>query len=99
MACCCVGCDAQGALYAFPRITLPDKAHAAAREAKVAPDFLYCKELLDATGIVAVPGSGFKQQEGTFHMRITILPPEEDMAAVIARLSDFHAAFMKRYGA
>lgn len=26
-----------------------------------APDFLYCKELLDNTGIVTVPGSGFRQ--------------------------------------
>lgn len=60
---------------------------------------MYCKELLDATGIVTVPGSGFKQQEGTFHLRVTILPPEEDMAAVIARLSAFHAAFMKKYAA
>ncbi len=26
-----------------------------------APDFLYCKELLDNTGIVTVPVSGFRQ--------------------------------------
>ena len=26
-----------------------------------APDFLYCKELLENTGIVTVPGSGFRQ--------------------------------------
>lgn len=26
-----------------------------------APDFFYCKQLLEETGIVTVPGSGFKQ--------------------------------------
>ena len=26
-----------------------------------APDFVYCKELLENTGIVTVPGSGFRQ--------------------------------------
>lgn len=25
------------------------------------PDFLYCKEMLESTGIVTVPGSGFRQ--------------------------------------
>ena len=55
------GCDSEGALYAFPRLTLPDAAQAKAKEDGVAPDFLYCRELLEATGIVAVPGSGFKQ--------------------------------------
>lgn len=34
-----------------------------------APDFLYCKALLEATGIVTVPGSGFQQAPGTFHFR------------------------------
>lgn len=84
-------------MYAFPRISIPEKAQAKAKDEDVAPDFLYCRELLEATGIVAVPGSGFKQAEGTFHMRVTILPPEEDMAAVLERLSEFHAAFLKKY--
>ena len=33
----------------------------AAKEAGKAPDFFYCKQLLEETGIVTVPGSGFKQ--------------------------------------
>ena len=35
-----------------------------AQEAKKlgkAPDFFYCKSLLEATGVITVPGSGFKQ--------------------------------------
>lgn len=34
-------------------------------------------QLLEETGIVTVPGTGFGQEEGTFHLRTTILPPEE----------------------
>jgi aspartate/methionine/tyrosine aminotransferase len=50
-----------GALYLFPQITLPHKAIAAAKEANKQPDVFYCLELLAATGIVCVPGSGFGQ--------------------------------------
>ncbi len=32
------------------------------------------------TGIVVVPGSGFGQEDGTFHFRTTILPKEDDIA-------------------
>ncbi|KAF8060624.1 ALAAT2 [Scenedesmus sp. PABB004] len=80
-----VSCNAaEGALYAFPRITLPAGAVAAAAAAGKPPDWLYASELLEATGIVVVPGSGFGQAPGTLHFRTTFLPPEEDIAAVHA---------------
>ncbi|KAF1795322.1 Pyridoxal phosphate-dependent transferase [Phytophthora cactorum] len=47
----------------------------AAKEAGMAPDAFYCTQMLDDTGIVVVPGSGFGQKEGTWHFRTTILPP------------------------
>ena len=50
-----------------------------------APDTFYCLRLLDATGIVVVPGTGFGQADGTFHFRCTILPREEDIDDVIVR--------------
>jgi alanine transaminase len=89
--------DADGALYAFPRVRLPARAIAAAVAARKAPDALYCLELLDETGIVLVPGSGFGQRDGTFHFRSTILPPEGELDDVIADLSRFHKAFMAKY--
>ena len=52
------------------------KAIAAAKARGVEPDFLYCEELLDTTGICTVPGSGFGQEEGTYHFRTTFLPQE-----------------------
>jgi aspartate/methionine/tyrosine aminotransferase len=33
----------------------------AAKKTGKAPDFFYCKQLLEETGIVTVPGGGFKQ--------------------------------------
>ncbi|KAG2447826.1 hypothetical protein HYH02_007282 [Chlamydomonas schloesseri] len=94
-----VSCNAaEGALYAFPRVTLPEAAVAAAKKLGKQPDWLYCKELLEATGIVVVPGSGFGQADGTFHFRTTFLPSEEDIGRVVEALAAFHAAFLKRHG-
>jgi glutamate--glyoxylate aminotransferase len=55
--------------YSFPRLHLPAKATAAAKAAGKTLDTFYCLQLLEATGIVTVPGSGFGQEEGTFHLR------------------------------
>lgn len=52
---------AEGAMYLFPRIELPQKAIKAAEALNKAPDAFYCIKLLQATGIVFVPGSGFGQ--------------------------------------
>ncbi len=90
---------AEGALYAFPRIHLPPAALEAARAQGRQPDWLYCSELLEATGIVVVPGSGFGQAAGTYHFRTTFLPPESDLGGVVEKLRAFHSSFMDKYGA
>lgn len=48
-------------MYLFPQLHLPQKAIEAAEAAKSAPDLFYARRLLDATGVVVVPGSGFRQ--------------------------------------
>ncbi|KAF6170267.1 hypothetical protein GIB67_013242 [Kingdonia uniflora] len=88
---------AEGAMYLFPRLHLPKKAIEVAEAAKTAPDAFYARRLLEATGIVVVPGSGFGQVPGTWHIRCTILPPEEKIPAVISRLTAFHQAFMAEF--
>jgi len=89
--------DSEGAMYAFPTIKLPPKAIAAAKAAKMDPDAFYCMAMLEATGVVTVPGSGFKQVEGTFHFRITILPPENQMDTVFELIAAFHKKFYLQY--
>ena len=66
---------------------IADKAIAEAASRGVAPDFMYCMRLLEETGVVVVPGSGFGQVEGTHHFRTTILPPEELMDEVMEKMT------------
>jgi len=87
----------EGAMYSFPQIKLPPKAIAAAKEAGKAPDVFYCLKLLEATGISTVPGSGFGQKEGVFHLRTTILPPEEEMPEIMKSFKIFNDDFMAAY--
>lgn len=63
---------AEGAMYLFPRLRLPQKAIEAAQAAKVAPDAFYAHRLLEATGIVVVPGSGFGQVSKNQHASIIL---------------------------
>ncbi|KAL6568338.1 Alanine--glyoxylate aminotransferase 2, mitochondrial [Orobanche hederae] len=88
---------AEGAMYLFPRISLPNKALEAAKSINTAPDAFYARRLLNATGIVVVPGSGFGQVPGTWHFRCTILPQEDKIPAIISRLTEFHKGFMDEF--
>uniref|UniRef100_A0A8C2ZVJ6 alanine transaminase n=1 Tax=Cyclopterus lumpus TaxID=8103 RepID=A0A8C2ZVJ6_CYCLU len=87
----------QGAMYTFPRITLPQKAIDKAKAEGQVPDMFYCMKLLEEEGICLVPGSGFGQREGTFHFRMTILPPTEKLKFVLQKISDFHIRFTQEF--
>ena len=87
----------EGAMYCFPQIRLPQAAIAAAKKAEVAPDLFYCLALLENTGICVVPGSGFGQEDGTYHMRTTFLPMENQLDPVLQRMATFHKEFMTKY--
>ncbi|PKL26362.1 MAG: aminotransferase class I/II [Spirochaetae bacterium HGW-Spirochaetae-3] len=75
--------EVAGAMYAFPRLTLP-----AGRT-----DEEWCMALLEKTGICVVPGSGFGQLPGTAHFRTTILPPREKLAEVVKAIAAFNAEY------
>ncbi|XP_055288192.1 alanine aminotransferase 1 isoform X2 [Moschus berezovskii] len=87
----------QGAMYSFPRVQLPPRAVQRAQELGLAPDMFFCLRLLEETGICVVPGSGFGQREGTYHFRMTILPPMEKLRPLLEKLSQFHAKFTHKY--
>lgn len=93
-----------GAMYAYPQITLPKGYIAYSDELNkrdgthYAPDTRWCLEFLEETGFVLVSGSGFGQEEGTFHFRTTILPPEEDMQRFTVEVREFQAKLMAKYG-
>ncbi|XP_029464327.1 alanine aminotransferase 2 [Rhinatrema bivittatum] len=87
----------QGAMYAFPRIFLPPRAIAAAKDLGMAADMFYCMRLLEETGICVVPGSGFGQKEGTYHFRMTILPPADKLKVLLEKVNAFHLRFLDEH--
>merc|ERR1719162_2498702 len=87
----------EGAMYAFPKIQIPAKAIEAAKAKGQDADFMYCWELLEGTGVVVVPGSGFNQKDGTYHFRTTILPDEAQLPGVLDRMENFHKEFLAQY--
>uniref|UniRef100_A0A803NBR2 Aminotransferase class I/classII large domain-containing protein n=1 Tax=Chenopodium quinoa TaxID=63459 RepID=A0A803NBR2_CHEQI len=87
----------EGAMYLFPRIHLPQKAIKAAESEHIAPDAFYAFRLLKETGIAVIPGTGFGQVPGTWHIRCTILLQETKIPAIVKRISDFHKKFMDEF--
>ncbi|MCP4604820.1 MAG: aminotransferase class I/II-fold pyridoxal phosphate-dependent enzyme [Proteobacteria bacterium] len=69
--------EPKGAFYVFP--TIQDKDS----------DWDFVTALLEQTGVVTVPGSGFGQRPGTKHLRIVLLPPEEILSRAMDHLEDF----------
>jgi alanine transaminase len=88
---------AQGAMYSFPAIRLPDRAIDAAIGAGMTPDTLYALSLLERTGICVVPASGFSQQPGRYGFRTTILPSEEEMKRCVDLFRVHHEEFCQKY--
>ncbi|XP_067935095.1 alanine aminotransferase 1-like [Watersipora subatra] len=96
----------QGAMYCFPQVQIPKKAieytqsnlyKVGVDEIKITPDEFYCFELLKKTGLCVVPGSGFKQREGTYHFRCTILPEKEKFDVVMEKFKKFHTEFLAEW--
>jgi alanine transaminase len=90
--------EAQGALYLFPQVHLPPKAHEAAKKEGRQPDEFYCLAMLDETGICVVPGSGFgmaPRDDGSIFFRTTVLAKETD--EFVDRYEKFHKQFTQQY--
>lgn len=75
----------------------PTGALEAAAAEGIEGDLYFCMELLRATGIVGVAGSGFGQREGTFHVRICILPDEALLEEMIHKFKAFYLQFVDKY--
>lgn len=51
--------EIEGAMYGFPKLNFSQKFIDQALSQGKQPDFIYCMEMVDQTGIMTVPGSGF----------------------------------------
>ncbi|XP_073418470.1 alanine aminotransferase 2-like [Dendrobates tinctorius] len=87
----------QGALYAFPRIQIPDRAIKLAQDRGQEPDDFFCHLLLEDTGIVLCSGNGFGQTAGTYHIRITLLHPINELRYILQKITQFHMRFLAEY--
>uniref|UniRef100_A0A7S3JNZ0 Aminotransferase class I/classII large domain-containing protein n=1 Tax=Euplotes harpa TaxID=151035 RepID=A0A7S3JNZ0_9SPIT len=69
----------EGALYSFAKLDLPKKFVDEAISLGRHPDMHFCLHLVEETGMITVPGSGFGQDEGTNHLRMTNLIFDDDL--------------------
>ena len=72
-----------GAFYAFPQLHISNS------------DNHFVTELIKATGVVVVPGSGFGQKLDTKHFRIVYLPPEDILKKAYERIGNFFESYIK----
>jgi alanine transaminase len=87
-----------GSMYAYPSIEFPTNAIIASKKNNCkAVDEFYCLRLLNETGICVVPGSGFGQKKGSYHIRLTILPSKYEMISLLEKMRIFHKNFMDIY--
>ncbi|KAI3406127.2 ALT1 [Candida oxycetoniae] len=88
----------QGAMYIFPKLDFKPaqyhKLYSRAKNSSLLIDDIYCIELLEHTGICCVPGNGFGQKPGTYHLRTTFLPPGKEW---VERWTEFHHLFVNKY--
>lgn len=87
-----------GAMYLFPKLEFTEEEFPQlfeeCKSSDSQPDDLYCTELLKHTGICSIPGNGFGQVEGTYHLRTTFLAPGTDW---IDSWKKFHEEFIGKY--
>lgn len=88
----------EGAMYLFPSLLFSKEKYPTlfekANEMNLTVDEFYCTELLEHTGICCVPGNGFGQVPGTYHLRTTFLAPGTEWIDLWAK---FHDEFIANY--
>ncbi|KAL3276686.1 hypothetical protein HHI36_012056 [Cryptolaemus montrouzieri] len=87
----------EGAIFSYPQLRLPQKAISEAHKRGISPDEYYALELLNETGICVVPGSGFKQLPGKYHIRMTLLPQPDQLHKLMERYKQFHYKFLRKF--
>lgn len=81
----CVGNNA--AFYVFPKID--------AKKHNITDDRVLARDILRATNILVVPGSGFEWDDPD-HVRIVMLPEAEILADAVTRLGEFLDGYVQK---
>lgn len=75
----------EGAFYAFPQLHINNS------------DNHFVAELIQETGVVVVPGTGFGQVPGTQHFRVVFLPQDEVLEKAYNNIAEFTKKYMDKY--
>lgn len=75
----------EGAFYAFPKLDIKNS------------DNHFVAELIKATGVVVVPGTGFGQTPGTSHFRVVFLPQDEVLEKAYKAIGEFFVQYKETY--
>lgn len=86
----------EGAMYAMPCVRVSQKAMHAAKNANLPVDKFYVMKALEETGIILAP-FGYGQDPRTFHFRITIMSPEENLEDLLLSFKVFNNNFHNQY--
>lgn len=70
----------QAAFYLFPKLDT--------KRFHIEDDREFCHDLLHATNILVIPGSGFEWDQPD-HLRIVMLPPANELKAAMERMGEF----------
>lgn len=75
----------EGSFYAFPKIDIINE------------DSHFISELIKATGVVVVPGSGFGQKPGTKHFRVVFLPQDDVLEKAYKNIGEFFEQYKEKF--
>lgn len=75
----------EGSFYAFPKIDIKNE------------DSHFVSELIKATGVVVVPGSGFGQKPGTKHFRVVFLPQDDVLEKAYKNIGEFFEQYKEKF--
>lgn len=75
----------EGSFYAFPKIDIKGE------------DSHFVSELIKATGVVVVPGSGFGQKPGTKHFRAVFLPQDDVLEKAYNNIGQFFGEYKDKF--
>lgn len=74
----------EGAFYAFPQVDVKDDNH-------------FIAELIKATGVIVVPGTGFGQKPGTSHFRVVFLPQDDVLEKAYKNIGNFYQKYKNEF--
>ena len=75
----------EGSFYAFPKIDIKNE------------DSHFVSELIKATGVVVVPGSGFGQKPSTKHFRVVFLPQDNVLEKAYQNIGEFFEQYKEKF--